>query len=397
MNKKIVFADFTEYNDQTSRLGNYHYCNCFCEDGYEALWFSNSYNPLIYWKDKGDYRFKKSISSPQRHELAPRVYGFAPFSLRLYGNYFGSRNPDIVLNHERYIFPNIRHTLRQIQFDEVDLLWISNPKHYWLTNVVRYNTLIYRIADDYTQYKEFPNVGKIEERLIQKADHVFVTASNLREKAERVGKEAHLLSNGVQYEHFAQSMDEPDEFKQHAGKKIIYVGAIKYWLDVQLIRRLALETDADLFLIGKAQIDLSELDLPNVHILGSRPYERIPAYLQHSDAAIIPFKKSQATDAVSPIKLYEYCSAGIAVVCSDMEEVKKLSAPIHIAENDDRFVQAVRQVLQEGYDREPLIRFGKSNTWRKRYEQVMRQIADERGGGEGARDRLVSGGSGRAE
>lgn len=377
MKKKIIFADFVEYNDKTSKLGNYHYCNCFKEDGYESLWFSNSFNPLIYLKDKQDYFFKKSISTPGRHELAPNVYGFSAFSLMLYGNYLFSRNPSIVLNNEKYIVPNISKTLQKIQFDTVDILWISNPKLFWLSNVVKYNQLIYRIADDYTHFKEFPNIKIVEDYLIEKADHIFVTSSKLIEKVKQRGKEPHVLNNGVQFEHFSKKeYDIPDEIKQCTNKKIIYVGAIKYWFDVELIKRVANEVQADIFLIGKVETDLSQLDaLPNVHLLGARPYESIPSFLKHSDVAIIPFIKSKATDAVSPIKLYEYCSAGIAVVSSSMEEVKKLHAPIHVAEDHDDFIKGVKKYINDGYDKSALIRFGRENSWLKRYESINRVIS----------------------
>lgn len=374
--KKMIMADFVEYNDKTSKLGNYHYCNCFVNDGYEALWMSNSFNPLIYFKDKEDYAFKKRISTPQRHELAPNIYGYSAFSWRLYGNYLFSRNPKIVLQNEKYIRPNPLHTFHKMQFDEVDTLWISNPKLYWLTNVVRYNRLIYRIADDYAQFKEFPNIERVEQRLIEKADHVFVTSSRLREKVLRHGKQPHILNNGVQFEHFAHHRSEqPAEYQASEQLKIVYVGAIKYWFDVELVERLAKEVTADIYLIGKAEIDLSRIAaLSNVHVLGAKAYDTIPSYLKYADVAIIPFVKSKATDAVSPIKLYEYCSAGIAVVASNMEEVKKMNAPVDVAEDHDDFIRRVKRYLHEGYDQAPLIEFGRRNSWSSRYQFVQHVV-----------------------
>lgn len=373
MRKKVVFADFVEYNDKSSRLGNYHYCNCFVDDGYEALWVSNSYNPLIYLKDKEDYRFKRSISAARRHELAPHIYGFSAFSLWLYGNYPLSRDPRIALHNERYIRPNVRGSLRKMDFAEADVLWISNPKLYWLTNVINYGKLVYRIADDFTLFKEYPGVKMIEEALIDKADQIIVTASNLIEKVEKRGKRPLLLSNGVSFPHFAEHRPNPPQELRSGRKRIVYVGAIKYWLDVELIARLAKEIDADIYMIGKPGADLSLLEeLPNVFVLGPRPYEQIPDYLHHCDVAVIPFVKSDLTDAVSPIKLYEYCSAGIPVVCSDMEEVKKLNAPIYIAENSEDFIRGVKLYLEKPYEKAPLVEFGRNNSWEQRY-RVLKQ------------------------
>lgn len=377
--KKIVFADFVEYNDPSSKLGNYHYCNAYVNDGYEAMWISNSFNQLIYLKDKEDYRFKKSISTAERHELAPNVYGFSAYAWRLYGNYLFSRNAHIALNQQKYIMPKAFKALSKLQFDEVDTLWISNPKLYWLTNVLKYERLVYRIADDYTKFKEFPNIERVECNLIKKADLVLVTSNKLMDKVKNSGKQPHLISNGVQFDHFSMKVsDMPEEYKSSKRPKVVYVGAIKYWLDVELIRRLAAEVDAEIYLIGHVEADLSALErVPNVHILGSRAYTTIPGYLKHANVAIIPFKKNEATDAVSPIKLYEYCSAGIAVVTSDMEEVKRTRAPVYVAQNADEFIQAVRRYLKEGYDSAPLIEFGRDNSWKKRYEHVQQIIQEK--------------------
>lgn len=372
--KKVIFADFVEYNSTTSRLGNYHFCNCFVKDGYEALWMSNAFNHLIFLKDKKDYLFKKSISTAERHCLADRVYGFAPFSIRLYGNYPFSRNPNIIERFDKYIIPNIRKSLNNILFADVDVLWISNPKAYWLTNVVNYKKLIYRIADKYSNFIEFPNIAVIDDMLIKKADGVIVSSSTLEQHVIDQGKTPLLLSNGVLFDHFSKNgLDCPVEFKHKAGKRIIYVGALKYWFDIQLVRKLAEQVEADIYLIGKKEIDLSILErYDNVHILGPRSYELLPGYLQYANVALIPFIKNEITDSISPLKLYEYCSAGVAVVSTNLEETARLNAPIAMAENHDAFIEQVKRYLYEGYDRSKLIEYGRNNSWDVRYQHMKK-------------------------
>ncbi|MBU3142585.1 glycosyltransferase [Clostridium sp. CF012] len=373
--KKIIISDFVEYNDESSKLGNYHYANCFAKEGYEVLWMSNAFNQLVYIKDKKDYKFKKNMSKPIKHELAPNIYGYAPYSLWLYGNYMFHRNSSIVFNLHKLIRPNINKILKEIGFDEVDVLWISNPKQYWLTNVVKYNKLIYRIADDFTKFSEYPSsVAQIEERLIDTADHIFITSKLLEEKVLKRNKTPYILNNGVEFERFNKSYKCPKEYSGFR-KRIVYIGAIKYWFDSKLVKKLASEVEADIYLIGKPQIDLSELgSMPNVFILGAKSYQDIPAYLQYGDVAIIPFIKNELTNAISPIKLYEYCCAGIAVVSTNMRETANLNAPIHIAENDKEFIDGVKYYLENEYDKERLIDFAKSNSWHSRYEYVKNII-----------------------
>lgn len=373
--KKVIICDFTEYNSKIFKLGNYHFCNCFVKDGFEALWMSNAFNRLIYFIDKEDYNFKKSISSVKRHRLAENVYGFAPYSLRLYGNYPFSRNPKIIERMPKGIVPNILKSLEKINFLNVDVLWISNPKTYWLTNVVTYKKLIYRIADDYSQLAQFPNIAVIDKQLIQKADSVIISSSTLERHVLNYGKKPVLISNGVEFEHFNKNaVTCPIEYQKNNRKRIIYVGALRNWFDVELVEKLAQQVEADIFLVGKCETDLSSLKkYSNVHILGPRTYDLLPGYLQYADVALIPFLRSSLTDSVSPIKLYEYCSAGVAVVSTNLTETSKLNAPIWLAQNHEEFIAGVRHYLTQGYDRAKLTEYGRRNSWDSRFE-LMKKI-----------------------
>lgn len=376
LKKKIMMCDFVEYNSMTSRLGNYHYCNCFVKDGYEALWMSNAFNPLIYFKDKEDYRFKRSISTAERHQLADHIYGFAPYSRRLYGNYPFCKDSKILEQFEKYVRPNILESLHKMDFLKVDVLWISNPKAYWLTKVVNYHKLVYRIADDYSQFAEFPNITSIEELLIQKADCVVIVSSEFEERVVKQGKKPLLLSNGVMFEHFSQrGVVCPVEYQRSDRQKIVYVGALKYWFDTELVRKIAEQVEADVYLIGQSETDLSSLkECRNVHILGPRSYELLPGYMQYADVALIPFLKSSMTDPLRPLKLYEYCSAGVAVVSTHLTEIAKLKAPICVSENHASFISGVQYYLSQGYDRAKLREFASRNSWNDRYEQMKNEF-----------------------
>jgi len=367
--KKVIMCDFAEYNSTTNKLANYHYCNCFVKDGYEVLWLSNAFNHLNYFKDKAAFRYKMSLSSVERHHLADQVYGFAPYSLWLYANYPFFRSSKILESFGKYIIPNIEESLRKLNFLDIDVLWISNPKAYYLTKVVKYNKLIYRIADDYKEFAELPNIAGIDELLIKRADNVIVASSTLEQHVIRQGKTPLVLSNGVEFEHFSKGgVARPAEYQQQERKRIVYVGALKYWLDLELIKKIAEQVEADIYLIGKCDIDLATLEqYSNVHILGNRSYDLLPGYLQYADVALIPFVKSSLTDSISPIKLYEYCAAGIAVVSTNMAETVKLKAPIWIAEDHESFIAGIRHYLFQGYNRSEMTEFARHHSWDQRY------------------------------
>lgn len=380
--KKIIFADFMEFNDPCNKLGNYHYAKCFAKDGYEVLWMSCLYNELLYLKHKEVYKQRVKISTPQKHKLDENIYGFAVKSRRLYGKYPFCKSKNIVLHNERFISKEVYDNLNNIGFLEVDILWISNPKQFWLTNVIKYKKLIFRIPDDFTEFGVFPNsITDIEKELIDKADIVFVTATDLMKKSEKRGKKSYLLPNGCEINHFINSKNKiPQEFKEDDFKKIIYVGAIGEWFDINLIVKLAENIKANIYIIGKEQKDLSELrKYQNVKILGARPYESIPSYIKNSNIAIIPFINNKFTDRINPIKLYEYFACNVPVVTTNMKEVVNMNSPAIITESYDDFIIKVREVLEckQDFENISFTKFAADNTWLARYEFVKKCIERE--------------------
>jgi glycosyltransferase involved in cell wall biosynthesis len=98
--------------------------------------------------------------------------------------------------------------------------------------------------------------------------------------------------------------------------------------------------------------DLAVLDgVPNVHLLGARPYDEVPAYLEAFDAAIIPFKLNGLTEDTNPIKLYEYLAAGKPVISTPLPEAIGIDT-VRIADTADAFVSQVQAALS---DADPLV------------------------------------------
>jgi glycosyltransferase involved in cell wall biosynthesis len=94
-------------------------------------------------------------------------------------------------------------------------------------------------------------------------------------------------------------------------------------------------------------------ELPNVHILGLRDYDRVPGLLQHADVGIAPFDREEnprGVAALNPQKLYAYFAAGLPVVCSDWEEVRRLNSPAHVCASADEFIAGLRLALTERGD-----------------------------------------------
>ena len=103
-----------------------------------------------------------------------------------------------------------------------------------------------------------------------------------------------------------------------------FFGLLSEWVDQDLILRLAREFSARIILIGKADVDVSRLQgIPNIQLLGPRPFSELPAHIAGFTVGIIPFVVNDLTRSVNPIKLREMLSAGCPVVSTALPEVAR--------------------------------------------------------------------------
>jgi glycosyltransferase involved in cell wall biosynthesis len=160
----------------------------------------------------------------------------------------------------------------------------------------------------------------------------------------------------------------------------VYAGSIDSWLDVPLLAEAARRLPRWSFvLIGPSRLDLSPLARrPNVRILGPRPYSILPGYLAFSDAGIVPFRLSPATHAIHPIKVYEYCAAGLPVVATPMEETVAMGAPVLLADGGEAFAAALdsTRAAGGGEARAARLAFARRHTWDLRYAALREALPD---------------------
>jgi GT2 family glycosyltransferase len=186
-----------------------------------------------------------------------------------------------------------------------------------------------------------------ERRLIAEADVVVASSQRLVDTLGQTRRTA-LVRNGADTSFFAT---RPDEVRFDKSKPIVgYFGAIESWFEMTWIARAAQERpDLDFVLIGRnTGADAGPVrDLANVHLLGEQPYAELPAYLHQFDVAVIPFKLTELIRNVNPVKLYEYCSAGVPVVASPMPELLGLGDLIYLARDADGFVSQLERAMKE--------------------------------------------------
>jgi glycosyltransferase involved in cell wall biosynthesis len=189
---------------------------------------------------------------------------------------------------------------------------------------------------------------------MEKADMVVVSSSRLYETKHRYNPNTFLVTHGVDVAHFRNAclptVAPPADCAELKGPVIGFFGLIADWVDLEVVRYLAASRpNWSLLLIGEVQTDTSALrELSNVHLLGRRSYESLPAYCKAFDVAILPFVVNELTVAANPLKLREYLAAGLPVVATPLPEVLKLSALVRMARTPEEFLHEIEALLNEG-------------------------------------------------
>jgi GT2 family glycosyltransferase/glycosyltransferase involved in cell wall biosynthesis len=289
-------------------------------------------------------------------KVAPRVFG--PFA-------------------NRSLVRQVRAAVDQLGFDRptlwindsnfVDLLWTGWPA-------------IYDITDDWllasASARARRRLEAAERRLLRDAHGVVVCSAALAESRRAQRRDVTLIPNAVDHEHFTRSRLRPDDLPM--GSVAVYVGSLhEDRVDVDLVDALACTyTDLEVVLVGPNSFGPSSSERltarPNVHILGPRAYEDVPAYLQHADVVIVPHVVSPFTESLDPIKAYECVAVGRPTVATPVAGFRDLGKPVVVADTRE-FIAAVETALASAV--EPAL--GSVPSWNERAEQfaaVLRRV-----------------------
>lgn len=276
---------------------------------------------------------------------------------------------------------------------ENPLIWTYMPNSYELINQLDFHSLIYDCVDEHSEYKGFIKKEAIldmERALIEKCDVVFVTTKGLHDSKSKYNKNTYLIPNGANFQLFNEvqnkNLQENEEVSQIPKPIVGFIGVIQEWIDLDLIYKMAKEnSDWSVLMVGPigVGIDVEPLkELANVYFVGRKNPEELPGYIKAFDVCINPFRQSDLTKNVSPLKFYEYLATGKPIVTVDMPSIREFSDCVLIAKDDNDFIDKVKEAIDK--DTEDLkskrIIKGKESAWERKVEEMLGILANKLGG-----------------
>lgn len=221
--------------------------------------------------------------------------------------------------------------------------------------------VVYDILDDLTLF-EADEVDVDPDRsfrrnhalLMDRADVVIASNSTLIERHRHERSDLVLVENGVDIDRFSADSLRPQDLPE-GGPIIGYNGMISTWFAFELVAGLARRRPEWRFvLVGpvddRARRELDDLLLiGSVIWLGERPSDQMPSYAAAYDVGAVWFEVNHMTEAVTPLKLFEYLAAGTPAVSTPLPACVGV-AGVSVASSPDEFDIEIQRLLEvEGW------------------------------------------------
>ncbi len=249
-----------------------------------------------------------------------------------------------------------------VQRHQIDVLLLYNFPQLVLASVVRGRCrVVFDVADDLlamfaVEAGRFaplltPFARWFFNRLALTSDLVTTPSLTL---APLLPGRVRVIPNGVDVA-AVQRADGRDIRSQLAGPVVGFVGALEYFVDLDLILEAASRLPQSTFLVvggGRRlawlQEEVARRALPNVVVTGPVPYPKNLGYVGAMDVCLIPFAPGPIGDYAAPLKLFEYAALGKPIVATPLQEVRAIAGDlVNVAQGAQETVATITQILAD--------------------------------------------------
>ncbi|CUA92849.1 methyltransferase domain-containing protein [Thiomonas bhubaneswarensis] len=246
--------------------------------------------------------------------------------------------------------------------------------------------VIYDIMDE---WEEFNRAGQapwydksLELELVLKADFVSAVSPKLQQKFQHIRTDIAVIGNGYTPSTLGVS-NKGIAGKRHDDCIVIgYFGHLtEAWFDWDLLFSVARQS-ADYYfeIIGYGEpewVQRKIAQFDNISLVGKVFPANLHAYVSRWNVAIIPFVQSDLSDAVDPIKIYEYLYFGLPVVVTGIDHLRYYPKTYFATSSTIR--EVIAQALADTTTADVLEAFLSKTTWEARFDSLMTLVSAKKG------------------
>jgi UDP-galactopyranose mutase len=270
--------------------------------------------------------------------------------------------------------------------------WLYTPMALPLLDAVDPSLVVYDCMDELSLFLGAPpELVRREAELLDRADLVFTGGASLYDAKRERHPRVFCFPSSVDAAHFgrarpgAATLEEPADQADLPRPRLGFFGVLDERLDLALLNALAsAHPEWQIVMVGPT-VKIDPAALPrhrNIHYLGQRPYEQLPAYLAGWDVCLLPFARNDATRFISPTKTLEYMAAERPIVSTRITDVvRSYSDIVYLADEPAEFVRSCERALAAPREeREARLRAGREVLARTSWDETakrMEQLIDQ--------------------
>jgi len=254
---------------------------------------------------------------------------------------------------DQLLLRDVLRSTRQLGFDQ-PVLWINDTNYADLVPRTGWSS-VYDVTDDWLHSsmtsRALRTLRARDAALVAQCDAVVVCSPDLA-TSRGTGRRVHLIPNGVDIERFRTPRPRPSDLP--GAPVALYTGSLhEDRFDVELCVDLANAVDpVNVVLLGPSSLSAASTlrlsAVPNIHLLGARPYADVPAYMQHADVLIVPHRVTPFTESLDPIKAYESLAVSKPTVATPVAGFRQLGPPVVVRERST-FAETVKALLEDDH------------------------------------------------
>jgi teichuronic acid biosynthesis glycosyltransferase TuaH len=225
--------------------------------------------------------------------------------------------------------------------------------------------------------------AKIEPVIMQKADIVVANSPHLAEKAKVYNSNSFYVGQGCDIVDYQSDIKHlvPEDLTGIKGPIVGYVGLLtSRRLDINVIEEIAsAKPHWNVVLVGPEEASFKNSSLhnyKNIHFLGPKSPERLPAYVKAFDVCINPQVVNELTKGNYPRKIDEYLAAGKITVATYTPTMEVFKDHCYLAISPLNYIKLIEKGLKE--DSEELAKertvFAASHSWKNNVRLIWESL-----------------------
>ncbi|MDR2848073.1 MAG: glycosyltransferase [Bacteroidales bacterium] len=342
--------------------------------------------PLSYFEKTNLHDYRTQVVNPLR-QIDERLWLLdCPFKV-LPANQIGNKCLFNVVNryNNRKIARLIRSTLRQLKMDEI-ILFCDNDvyRSFYLKELLRPNLTVYYRRDNLGEVTYWQkHVFRMEPALCAKSDLVIANSEELAAAVRKYNPNTHNVGQGLDLDSYniGNTYSVPNDIAAIRRPIVGYVGWItSLRLDAGLIYDMARNRPDYSFVMVGSEDDLFAKhqlhSLPNVHFLGNKRPEDVPAYVAAFDVCMNPQTVNEITNANYPRKIDEYLALGKPTIATKTSTMKIFEACVATCTGLEDYLVALDDAVHNDSEekRQNRIRLASSHSWENNVKSIYERI-----------------------